>query len=65
LWCTPPPPPAHTPSLSLFVSATLPACGHTFCKECIQHAISVKKQCPVCKAPCERRALKDNHGINK
>eukprot|EP00743_Colponemidia_sp_Colp-15_P003532 GILK01003810.1.p1 GENE.GILK01003810.1~~GILK01003810.1.p1 ORF type:complete len:309 (-),score=21.42 GILK01003810.1:126-1010(-) len=28
------------------------ACGHTFCRTCLQSALSYRQQCPLCRAPC-------------
>lgn len=34
----------------LFDIVTLPQCSHSFCRHCITYAISIKQQCPICRA---------------
>lgn len=36
-------------------------CGHIFCKCCIQRAIRLKRECPMCKKPLPAR--KSSHDI--
>jgi hypothetical protein len=47
-------------SLSLFSGASTTPCDHTFCHECIVSAMASQRRCPVCKAACSKRQLKDN-----
>eukprot|EP01028_Stygiella_incarcerata_P006104 TRINITY_DN24982_c0_g1_i1.p1 TRINITY_DN24982_c0_g1~~TRINITY_DN24982_c0_g1_i1.p1 ORF type:complete len:591 (-),score=151.49 TRINITY_DN24982_c0_g1_i1:41-1813(-) len=46
--------------LSYFDDPYSTPCHHVFCHSCIQKAISVKQQCPVCKFPVWRRSLNQN-----
>jgi hypothetical protein len=43
--------------LSLMDEPTQCPCGHCFCRACIGAALRVKKACPLCKQPCDRRKL--------
>eukprot|EP00762_Andalucia_godoyi_P007552 ANDGO_00768.mRNA.1 Protein BREAST CANCER SUSCEPTIBILITY 1 homolog len=44
----------------LFQIPSITPCSHTFCQECILGAIRLKQECPVCKNPVWKRALKPN-----
>ena len=38
----------------LYNKPTTVSCGHTFCLECINQALAVKEECPVCRAGVSR-----------
>ncbi|KAI9257297.1 hypothetical protein BDA99DRAFT_516075 [Phascolomyces articulosus] len=51
--------------LQMLSDAKSTPCGHTYCKECIEHAFrSGQSVCPVCKQSVSRRALRDAKSID-
>ena len=39
-------------------SPQVTTCGHAFCAGCITFSLSLKKECPVCRQPTQRRKLR-------
>lgn len=39
------------------VALTITSCGHFFCKQCVQNAVSSQKKCPVCRNPLTMNQL--------
>lgn len=35
------------------------ACGHTFCKDCLEHALQLRHACPICRTDFSRRHIVD------
>lgn len=41
-------------------SCSVAGCGHSFCRECIEHGLRVSGKCPLCKHPATKRSLRPN-----
>jgi len=44
---------------------TITACGHSFCKDCIQGFLELQQCCPICRTPCTLRSIVYNKEIEK
>ena len=43
--------------LDIFYQPVTTECGHTFCKQCLQDALTIRHLCTICRAPIFKDSL--------
>lgn len=52
--------------LSTYTDAVLlPQCNHSYCRECLLHALQLAQRCPQCQQKAQRRSLVDAPLLNR
>ena len=46
-------------------ASMLSGCGHTFCRSCIDEALRVKAECPVCRQPAWCKDIQPHRHVDR